>query len=162
MTARYVLGCGEERIHISMVRIYSSCCARAADSSATVTFDAGSQGQLAAVIYEWGDVDYLGKDTSKSGELPVSVHRLPAVHLLNAHYIAEDLCLHVQRAEERLLQQLATRPLHHRLARGQVHQRHQLLVSTGGLLSGQLYRLGWLGSLCQRLLGQPRRQPNTP
>ncbi|KAI0719950.1 lung seven transmembrane receptor-domain-containing protein [Cerioporus squamosus] len=35
-----------------------------------VTFDAGSQGQLAAVIYEWGDVEYLGKDTSKSGDLP--------------------------------------------------------------------------------------------
>ncbi|KAI0830476.1 lung seven transmembrane receptor-domain-containing protein [Trametes gibbosa] len=26
-----------------------------------VTFDAGSQGQLAMVIYEWGDVEYLGK-----------------------------------------------------------------------------------------------------
>ncbi|KAI1781678.1 lung seven transmembrane receptor-domain-containing protein [Ganoderma leucocontextum] len=35
-----------------------------------VTFDARSQGQLAAVIYEWGDVRYLGKDMSRDGDLP--------------------------------------------------------------------------------------------
>ncbi|KAI0778347.1 lung seven transmembrane receptor-domain-containing protein [Trametes elegans] len=35
-----------------------------------VTFDSGSQGQLAMVIYEWGDVAYLGKDTTPTGELP--------------------------------------------------------------------------------------------
>lgn len=42
-------------------------------SFAAVTFDAGSQGQLATVIYEWGDVQYLGKDTSVSEDLPVSI-----------------------------------------------------------------------------------------
>ncbi|KAI0652014.1 lung seven transmembrane receptor-domain-containing protein [Trametes meyenii] len=35
-----------------------------------VTFDSGSQGQLAMVIYEWGDVAYLGKETDRTGELP--------------------------------------------------------------------------------------------
>jgi hypothetical protein len=38
-----------------------------------VTFDKASQGQLAAVIYEWSDVDYLGKTTSYVEDLPVSV-----------------------------------------------------------------------------------------
>ncbi|KAI0639574.1 lung seven transmembrane receptor-domain-containing protein [Trametes polyzona] len=33
-----------------------------------VTFDSGSQGQLAMVIYEWGDVKYLGKDAP--GDFP--------------------------------------------------------------------------------------------
>ncbi|CAK5264482.1 unnamed protein product, partial [Mycena citricolor] len=37
-----------------------------------VTFDASSQGQLAMVIYEWSDVQYLGKITSYTDdELPV-------------------------------------------------------------------------------------------
>lgn len=37
-----------------------------------VTFDQGSQGQLAMVIYEWGDYKYLGKVTSEEEEwLPV-------------------------------------------------------------------------------------------
>ncbi|TBU49906.1 lung seven transmembrane receptor-domain-containing protein [Dichomitus squalens] len=35
-----------------------------------VTFDSSSQGQLATVIYEWGDVSYLGKDTSTDEDLP--------------------------------------------------------------------------------------------
>ncbi|KAI0669739.1 lung seven transmembrane receptor-domain-containing protein [Trametes maxima] len=35
-----------------------------------VTFDSASQGQLAMVIYEWGDVAYLGKETDRTGELP--------------------------------------------------------------------------------------------
>jgi len=39
----------------------------------TVTFNKSSQGQLAAVIYEWSDVDYLGKTTSYIEDLPVSV-----------------------------------------------------------------------------------------
>ncbi|VDB85278.1 unnamed protein product [Peniophora sp. CBMAI 1063] len=33
-----------------------------------VTFDQGSQGQLAMVIYEWGDYKYLGKVTSEEEE----------------------------------------------------------------------------------------------
>jgi hypothetical protein len=39
----------------------------------TVTFDKDSHGQLAAVIYEWSDVGYLGKVTSYTDNLPVSV-----------------------------------------------------------------------------------------
>ncbi|KAM5539602.1 hypothetical protein V8D89_006711 [Ganoderma adspersum] len=35
-----------------------------------VTFDANSQGQIASVIYEFGDVKYLGKNTSRDGDLP--------------------------------------------------------------------------------------------
>ena len=39
----------------------------------TVTFDSSSHGQLAAVIYEWGDVEYLGVwDTARSDDFPVS------------------------------------------------------------------------------------------
>lgn len=39
-----------------------------------VTFDSDAQGQVAMVIYEWGDVDYLGKVTSATDEgLPVSM-----------------------------------------------------------------------------------------
>ena len=38
----------------------------------TVTFDKDSHGQLAAVIYEWSDVGYLGKVTSYVDDLPVS------------------------------------------------------------------------------------------
>ncbi|KAI0361441.1 hypothetical protein OH77DRAFT_1417699, partial [Trametes cingulata] len=33
-----------------------------------VTFDSGSQGQLAMVIYEWGDVPYLGKEATPPRE----------------------------------------------------------------------------------------------
>jgi len=42
--------------------------------SQTVTFDAKAQGSLAMVIYEWKDVQYLGKETSTASdeELPVS------------------------------------------------------------------------------------------
>ncbi|KAI0962052.1 hypothetical protein AcV7_000979 [Taiwanofungus camphoratus] len=35
-----------------------------------VTFDNNSQGQLAMAIYEWGDVQYLGKVTSTVNDLP--------------------------------------------------------------------------------------------
>lgn len=37
-----------------------------------VTFDSISQGQVVMVIYEWSDVQYLGKVTSTVGDLPVS------------------------------------------------------------------------------------------
>ena len=70
-----------------------------------MTFDSGSKGQLAMVIYEWGDVAYLGKETtSRTGsKLPVSMHSLSHVHRLKACYIAEYLCLHLRCDEERLL-----------------------------------------------------------
>ena len=96
-----------------MVRMHSYLSARYACPLATVTFDAGSQGQLAMVIYEWGDEEYLGKDTSKSGELPVSTRSPSAVCPLNVHYIAEDVCLYFERPEDRSMQQLAARPLHY-------------------------------------------------
>lgn len=32
-----------------------------------------SQGQVAMVIYEWSDVQYLGKVTSAAGDLPVCI-----------------------------------------------------------------------------------------
>ncbi|KAH9950867.1 lung seven transmembrane receptor-domain-containing protein [Amylocystis lapponica] len=35
-----------------------------------VTFDSASQGQLALVVYEWGDMEYLGKITSTVNDLP--------------------------------------------------------------------------------------------
>ncbi|OBZ78746.1 hypothetical protein A0H81_01184 [Grifola frondosa] len=35
-----------------------------------VTFDSDAQGQLAMVIYEWGDMSYLGKVTSTVADLP--------------------------------------------------------------------------------------------
>ncbi|KZT02462.1 uncharacterized protein LAESUDRAFT_738744 [Laetiporus sulphureus 93-53] len=35
-----------------------------------VTFDSSSQGQLAMVIYEWGDMEYLGKVTSTVNDMP--------------------------------------------------------------------------------------------
>ena len=47
-----------------------------------MTFNAGSQGELAAVIYEWADVQYLGKDMSQPGELPVR-----ALELLKSYYL---------------------------------------------------------------------------
>ena len=68
-----------------------------------VTFDAASQGQLATVIYEWRDVSYLGKDTSHDEDLPVSSRLLSAAHFLNTQYIAEDLRLHLQCQEGRVL-----------------------------------------------------------
>jgi hypothetical protein len=38
-----------------------------------VTFDPSSTGQLALVMYEWSDVQYLGAETPTNGEeLPVS------------------------------------------------------------------------------------------
>ena len=60
-----------------------------------MTFDASSTGQLATVIYEWGDVGYLGKDTSTTEDLPVSTRLLPTAYSLNVQHV-ENLYLHVQ------------------------------------------------------------------
>lgn len=38
-----------------------------------VTFDSDAEGQVAMVIYEWRDVQYLGKVTSTVDGFPVSV-----------------------------------------------------------------------------------------
>jgi hypothetical protein len=38
-----------------------------------VTYDTNSLGQLAMLIYEWEDAQYLGKVTSLDEDLPVSL-----------------------------------------------------------------------------------------
>lgn len=60
-----------------------------------VTFDQGSQGQLAMVIYEWGDYKYLGKVTSEEEEwLPVCTPRGSNANATYRRVPAEDICLH--------------------------------------------------------------------
>ena len=60
-----------------------------------VTFNTASHGQLATVIYEWGDVDYLGVwDTSRSEDLPVSYYHPLSVYLLSTPQV-EDIRLHI-------------------------------------------------------------------
>ena len=84
------------------------CAKRLLISSHTVTFDKDSHGQLAAVIYEWSDVDYLGKVTSYVDDLPVSVgvRHLWRIHIddsaLNFE-LAENIYLHDGRACFKLL-----------------------------------------------------------
>jgi hypothetical protein len=47
---------------------------------ALVSFESTSQGQLAMVIYEWGDYHYLGKVTSEIDDyLPVSIRAMPVL-----------------------------------------------------------------------------------
>ena len=57
-----------------------------------VSFERGSEGQVAIVIYEWSDASYLGKETSKTDDtLPVCV----VFHILNfADILTENICLH--------------------------------------------------------------------
>ena len=50
------------------------------NESIQVTFDSTSQGQLAMVIYEWKDMQYLGKITSQvDNMLPVSMDANPSM-----------------------------------------------------------------------------------
>ena len=63
-----------------------------------VTFDGTSRGQLSMVIYEWKDMQYLGKVTSYVDDmLPVSAD---AIEYNTGHVtcviIAEDLRLHIR------------------------------------------------------------------
>ena len=61
----------------------------------TVTFNPTSHGQLATVIYEWGDVDYLGVwDTSRSEDLPVRYYHPLSVYLLSTPQV-EGIRLHI-------------------------------------------------------------------
>jgi hypothetical protein len=79
-----------------------------------VTFDATSQGQLAMVIYEWSDVEYLGKVTSSSDEdLPVSIvlSLTPIESTLTMHE-AENLRLHLERSIGWFLLRLGIREIH--------------------------------------------------
>lgn len=60
-----------------MVRTYTN--SEALVELGLVSFESKSQGQLAMVIYEWGDYQYLGKVTSEVDEyLPVSFCVSPA------------------------------------------------------------------------------------
>ena len=69
-----------------------------------VTFDQGSQGQLAMVIYEWGDYKYLGKVTSEEEEwLPVCALSLNASNAAQRRDPAENICLHLRRCQAGLL-----------------------------------------------------------
>ena len=60
------------------------------------TFDSSSQGQLAMVIYEWKDVEYLGKVTSNADELyPVSASIGCEGLSVTRPCVAQDIRLHV-------------------------------------------------------------------
>jgi hypothetical protein len=67
-----------------------------------VTFDSTSQGQVAMVIYEWSDVEYLGKVTSTVGDLPVSALFATCL-LFTSLKLAENIRLYLRCTEERLL-----------------------------------------------------------
>ena len=68
---KYVRGCGAVKIHSSMVCAHTD--SEALVELGLVSFESNSQGQLAMVIYEWSDYQYLGKVTSEIDEyLPVS------------------------------------------------------------------------------------------
>jgi hypothetical protein len=73
----------------------SGCAKRLLISSRTVTFDKDSHGQLAAVIYEWLDVSYLGKTTSYVDNLPVSVAALATPWRIHV----DDSALDIELAE---------------------------------------------------------------
>ena len=82
----------------------------------TVTFDKSSHGQLAAVIYEWSDVQYLGKTTSYIDDLPVSVGaRLTTANIDNSVLnveLAENVHLHNRCTHFPLLRRLPAREVH--------------------------------------------------
>jgi hypothetical protein len=88
-------------VNIAVLRTPS---ARAEDVC-PVTFDkASSQGQVAMVIYEWRDSQYLGKVTSMIDDtLPVRISqasRLSALHVLP---LAEDIRVHIRCCQGRIL-----------------------------------------------------------
>jgi hypothetical protein len=72
---KYVAACGAATLPTSMV--FSGSCDIHVPIliSAQVSFDATSQGQVAMVIYEWADAQFLGKVTSTTDDtLPVGEH----------------------------------------------------------------------------------------
>ena len=105
-----------------MVRMHFYLSARYVCPLATVTFDAGSQGQLAMVIYEWGDEEYLGKDTSRSEDFPVSELAFFRSAFANASITVQNIRVHFQCSEEWSLRSVATGPLHHQPPLWQVNQ----------------------------------------
>ncbi|KAG8980839.1 hypothetical protein FRB90_007448, partial [Tulasnella sp. 427] len=56
------------------------------NSYINVTFNPGSQGQLAMVIYEWEDSDYLGVETSKTDDT------LPKTYICTTDAVRASLC----------------------------------------------------------------------
>lgn len=79
-----------------------------------VTFDATSQGQLSMVIYEWADVEYLGKITSYIDDtLPVSRTAVMLIQIrLKRAEPAENIRLHLRRSAWGILHTVPARPLH--------------------------------------------------
>ena len=117
---KYVQECGRTPRRTSMVstsRADPECTECTLTSSRTVTFDKSSHGQLAAVIYEWSDVQYLGKTTSYVDDLPVSFGaRLTAANIDNSVLnveLAENVHLHNRCAHFPLLRRLPAREIHH-------------------------------------------------
>ncbi|KIJ27183.1 hypothetical protein M422DRAFT_62056 [Sphaerobolus stellatus SS14] len=51
-----------------------------------VSFEVGSEGQVAIVIYEWKDASYLGKETSKSDDT------LPRTYICTTSALEQGLC----------------------------------------------------------------------
>ena len=86
--------------------------------SLVVTFDAASQGNLAMVIYEWADVQYLGKETTTDSDegLPVSYGSRLLKCTVSTYdiYIAENVHLHIKCRSVRLLHIHTTRSIHRR------------------------------------------------
>jgi hypothetical protein len=71
--------CGEDRLPISMVRNTVFGEINANEPGYPVTFDKSSQGQVAMIIYEWTDEDFLGKErqnTETFEDLPVGGTRI--------------------------------------------------------------------------------------
>ena len=96
----------------------TKCTKRLLTPSRTVTFEGDSHGQLATVIYEWSDVDYLGKVTSYVDDLPVSVgarptRRIPIDNSMLNIELAENIHLHNRCARRKLLRRVPARQIHH-------------------------------------------------
>jgi len=67
-----------------------------------VTFEDNSQGQVAMVIYEWKDVEYLGKATGPQDDyLPVCLHFILVDHVSYrlSSVCSEDIRLHLKGIE---------------------------------------------------------------
>jgi hypothetical protein len=75
------------------------------NTSIEISFNTpASQGQLAMVVYEWTDVEYLGKTTSQEDEtLPVRLPWAFPNQLIHSH-LPENIRLHIRCCSEWLLQ----------------------------------------------------------
>jgi hypothetical protein len=123
--------CGAERTPRSKACRAPAACAPAPRAHAcialpAVSFRNESQGQLALVIYEWKDVEYLGKVTSDDDMIPVRASSAAQCRCLTVR--AEDVCVHIRRCPLGLLRRRPAWALHPRPAPGQVDQRHIVLL----------------------------------